>query len=101
GRRPAGWFSGARAALLRIGESVEVVKRAAEEADRDPSGLRFVCRGAVRVRTGGERAPLGGTLDQVRDDIAALAERGITEVFVDLNFDPEIGSPDADPAATR
>jgi hypothetical protein len=27
-----------------------------------------------------------------------LAGQGMTEVFVDLNFDPEIGAPDADPA---
>ena len=101
GRLADGWVSSSRADLLRIGESVEVVKRAAEEAGRDPSALRFVCRGAVRVRTGGDRAPLVGTLDQIADDIAALEERGITEVFVDLNFDPEVGSPDADPAATR
>ena len=25
-----------------------------------------------------------------------LAAQGVTETFVDLNFDPEIGSPDAD-----
>jgi hypothetical protein len=29
-----------------------------------------------------------------------LQQRGVTELFVDLNFDPEIGSPDADPAAS-
>ena len=29
---------------------------------------------------------------------APLAAQGVTEVFVDLNFDPQIGSPDADPA---
>jgi hypothetical protein len=27
-----------------------------------------------------------------------VAAQGITELFLDLNFDPEIGSPDADPA---
>jgi hypothetical protein len=48
------------------------------------------------VRTG-ERAPLVGGLDDIRADLAALAAKGITETFVDLNFDPEIGSPDADP----
>jgi probable F420-dependent oxidoreductase len=101
GRLADGWVSSSRADLIRIGESVEVVKQAAAEAGRDPSGLRFVCRGAVRVRTDGSRAPLVGTLEQIAEDIAALEERGITEVFVDLNFDPEVGSPDADPAATR
>jgi hypothetical protein len=27
-----------------------------------------------------------------------LAGQGVTEVFFDLNWDPQIGSPDADPA---
>jgi hypothetical protein len=53
----------------------------------------------VKVRTG-ERAPLTGTLEQIAEDIAALGEKGITELFVDLNFDPEIGSPQADPQAS-
>jgi hypothetical protein len=53
----------------------------------------------VRVRPAGspERRPLTGTIDEIRADIAGLAGKGITELFVDLNFDPEIGSPDADP----
>lgn len=29
--------------------------------------------------------------------MAELAAQGVTEFFVDLNFDPDIGSPDADP----
>ena len=36
----------------------------------------------------------------MRADLAELAGHGVTEVFVDLNFDPEIGSVDADPAAS-
>jgi hypothetical protein len=30
--------------------------------------------------------------------VERLGAVGVTEFFVDLNFDPEIGSPDADPA---
>ena len=48
----------------------------------------------------GERGPLTGTLDEIRSDLADLAAKGVTETFVDLNFDPEIGSPDADPVAS-
>lgn len=103
GRSCAGWVSSSRADLAVIGESVAVVRAAAEQAGRDPAALRFVCRGAVRVRAAGRagRAPLVGTLDQIRSDFANLAEQGITELVVDLNFDPEIGSPDADPAGSR
>jgi hypothetical protein len=52
----------------------------------------------VRPDAGSDRRPLTGTLDQIRGDFAMLEEQGITELFIDLNFDPEIGSPDADPA---
>lgn len=97
GRLCDGWVSRSRADLRKIGESVAVISAAAEEAGRDPQALRFVCRGAVRRRAAGsdERAPLTGTPDQIRSDIADLAEQGITEVFLDLNFDPQVGSPDA------
>jgi hypothetical protein len=60
----------------------------------------MVCRGAVRIRPAGapDRDVLTGSLAEIRSDFERLAEQGITELFVDLNFDPEIGSPDADPA---
>lgn len=98
GRIADGWVSSSRADLQLIGESVATVRQAAVDAGRDAGALRFVCRGVVKVRADGERRPLTGTLDQIRGDLPALAEQGITEVFVDLNFDPEIGSPDADAA---
>jgi hypothetical protein len=47
----------------------------------------------------GERKPLQGTAQQIRSDLDMLAGNGVTEVFVDLNFDPAVGSPEAD--ATR
>ncbi|WP_285502033.1 TIGR03619 family F420-dependent LLM class oxidoreductase [Actinokineospora sp. NBRC 105648] len=99
GRLADGWVSSSRADLATIGQSVRVVRAAAEEAGRDPDSLRMVCRGAVRVRDNAARRPLTGTFEQVRADFGALAEQGVTELFVDLNFDPEIGSPDADPVA--
>jgi probable F420-dependent oxidoreductase len=98
GRLADGWVSSSRADLVHIGESVAIVKAAAQAAGRDPESLRFVTRGAVRVRGDGERRPLTGTLEQIRSDFADLGAQGITEVFVDLNFDPQVGSPDADPA---
>jgi probable F420-dependent oxidoreductase len=103
GRLADGWISSSRMDLTTIGGSVAVVKAAAAEAGRDPEALRFICRGVVRVResTGDQpRPPLTGTLDQIRGDLGGLADQGITELFADLNFDPEIGSPDADPAVS-
>ncbi|OKI67399.1 TIGR03619 family F420-dependent LLM class oxidoreductase [Micromonospora sp. CB01531] len=102
GRLADGWVSGSQADLKGIGEAVATVKAAATGAGRDPEALRFVCRGAVRVRAASlpDREPLTGTLDQIRSDLGLLAGAGITELFVDLNFDPEIGSPRADPYAS-
>jgi alkanesulfonate monooxygenase SsuD/methylene tetrahydromethanopterin reductase-like flavin-dependent oxidoreductase (luciferase family) len=98
GRLADGWISRSRADLTTVGEAIATIRGAAEEAGRDPDALRFVCRGSVKVRAAGspERAPLAGTLDEIRADMAELAGRGFTELFIDLNFDPEIGSPDAD-----
>lgn len=91
-----GWVSSSRADLTELGDSVAVVRSAAEAAGRDPAAVRVVCRGVVRV---GERdKPLTGSVEQIRGDFADLAGQGVTELFVDLNFDPAIGSPDADPA---
>ncbi|HZD68373.1 MAG TPA: TIGR03619 family F420-dependent LLM class oxidoreductase, partial [Actinomycetes bacterium] len=99
GRLADGWASSSGADLRRIGESIEVVRQAAVGAGRDPDALRFVCRGPLRVRPGGaaDRLPLTGSFDEVRKDLEVLGEQGVTEVFLDMNYDPEIGSPDADP----
>ena len=35
-----------------------------------------------------------------RADFDSLADAGVTELFIDLNFDPEVGSPAADPVAS-
>jgi probable F420-dependent oxidoreductase len=99
GRLANGWISSSREDLSRIDGSVAVARGAAVDSGRDPDELRFICRGVVRVRTG-ERAPLVGSFDEIRADLADLATKGITETFIDLNFDPEIGSPDADPAVS-
>jgi hypothetical protein len=67
--------------------------------------MRIVCRGVVRA---GEEAPvpgrggrvlLSGSLDQIREDTYWLGSQGVTEIFYDLNWDPQVGSPDADPAS--
>lgn len=99
GRLADGWVSASRADLTAMGTAISTIKAAADEAGRDPDALRFVCRGAVRVRPEGERdRMLSGTLEQIRDDMAKLERQGVTELFVDLNFDERIGNPDADPA---
>ena len=91
GRLADGWISSSRTDPSHIDQPIGIVRQAAKEAGRDPDDLRFVCRGVVKV--GAPRAPLAGSFDEIRGDLARLAEKGVTETFVDLNFDPEIGSP--------
>jgi probable F420-dependent oxidoreductase len=101
GRAADGWISASRADLRHIDQPIAVVKRAAEQAGRDPEALRFVCRGPARLGAAGAagRRPLTGSVAEVRGDLDDLRAQGVTEVFLDLNWDPEVGSPDADPAA--
>ena len=99
GRMADGWISSSRADPGTLADSIAVVRSAAADAGRDPASLRFVCRAVVKVRSSA-RAPLTGTLEEVREDLGVLARAGTTEAFVDLNFDPLIGSPDADRGAS-
>ena len=98
GRIADGWISSSRADLTTLSTPVAQIKEAAVAAGRDPESLRFVVRGVLpdTERDG----PLTGTLDEVRADLDVIAAQGITETFLELNFDPEIGNPDADPAAS-
>jgi probable F420-dependent oxidoreductase len=100
GRVAAGWISASNADLRHIDRPIATVRQAAEQAGRDPDALRFVCRGPLRLGPPGERdrRPLTGSVEQVRGDLEDLRAQGVTEVFLDLNWDPEVGSPDADPA---
>lgn len=102
GRQADGWISRSRTDLTRIGDSIQVIRVAAEVAGRDPSALRFVCRGVLKIREAGapNRAMLTGSYDEVRGDLARLEDQGVTEVFYDLNFDPQISGLDADPVVS-
>jgi probable F420-dependent oxidoreductase len=104
GRIADGWVTSSRADLSAIAESIAIVHEAAAAAGRDPSALRVICRGVVRpdeqaLDPAGNRRLLSGSSDQIRADVGWLGGQGVTEVFYDLNWDPLIGSPDADPSA--
>lgn len=99
GRLAQGWIGSSGQDLGRIAESVETVREGAQEAGRDPEAVRILVRVLVDLvddDPGPERQPLHGTREQVLDDLAVLRARGVTEVFVDLNFSPGVGSPDVD-----
>jgi probable F420-dependent oxidoreductase len=107
GRLGDGWLTSSRTDLSKIGTSIAVVKNAAAEAGRDPDALRIICRGVVRAGAevrgpDGARMLLSGDPAAIRADLDWLSDQGVSEIFFDLNWDPQVGAPDADPAeATR
>ncbi len=104
GRVADGWITASREDLTSVGTSIATIKDSARESGRDPEGLRIVVRGVLDLSVdavdGQGRKPLRGNSEQVRADLARLGAAGVTEVFLDLNFDPGIGSPEADPEAS-
>ena len=104
GRIADGWVTSSRTDLAAIRQPVQTVRAAAAAAGRDPDAIRIICRGVVRAGApasapDGSRVLLSGSYDQIRSDLDTLASAGVTELFYDLNWDPLIGGPDADPAA--
>jgi alkanesulfonate monooxygenase SsuD/methylene tetrahydromethanopterin reductase-like flavin-dependent oxidoreductase (luciferase family) len=89
-----GWISSSRAGLAGITRGVQWLRR---YADGRPA--RAVARGVVRLRSqpAEERDLLEGTVEDMTGDLRRLADIGVDEVFLDLNFDPEVGTPAADP----
>jgi probable F420-dependent oxidoreductase len=100
GRLAEGWISSSRFDVADIPAAVETVRRGAAEAGRDPDQVRIVIRGVARLRAqpDADAGPLTGPVDVIRAGLERYDEAGATEVFLDLNFDEEIGNPDADPA---
>jgi probable F420-dependent oxidoreductase len=104
GRIADGWITSSRADLSKIGEAVGVIRSAASAAGRDPAALRIICRGVVLAGAeakgpDGGRRLLSGSYQQIRTDAGWLAEHGVTELFYDLNWDPQVGSPSVAPEA--
>jgi probable F420-dependent oxidoreductase len=102
GRLADGWIAGSAQDLAAIRAPIETVRAGARAAGRDPEAVRIVVRGVVDLLDqdpGGRRRPLRGTREQVLDDLAALRADGVTEVFLDCNLSPRVGSPRVDAAA--
>ena len=104
GRIADGWITSSRAGLTKISEAAGVIRSAASAAGRDPDAVRIVCRGVVLAGEeakgphGGRRL-LSGSYAQIREDAAWLAGQGVTELFHDLNWDPQVGNPSVAPEA--
>jgi probable F420-dependent oxidoreductase len=102
GRIADGWISSSRHDLSKLPGDIALMRDSATQAGRSAADVRFIIRGVARLVDGAGadaagRRPLQGTEAQIRSDLERLTAAGVTEVFLDLNFDPEIGSPTADP----
>jgi probable F420-dependent oxidoreductase len=104
GRLAEGWITSSFADLSRISEAVGVIREAASAAGRDPDAVRIICRGVTMAGAEAEgpdggRRLLSGSFGQIRSDTDWLAGQGVTEVFYDLNWDPQVGNPAVAPEA--
>lgn len=95
GRLGQGWIASSRQDPAGLARCVELVRTGALEAGRDPGDLRILVRVVPDLLDddpGPGRAPFRGTREQVRDDLRAVAARGATEVLLDLNLSPRVGT---------
>ena len=97
GRIAEGWISASRFEATKVPAAVETIRAAARDAGRDPADVRVIIRGSVKVRDADSETALTGTVEKIKHDMQDYADAGVTELFVDLNFDDQIGNPDADP----
>ena len=90
-------FNGGNVPLAQVAPLVKEVRAAAEATGRDPRTLHIVSRGSFVLHDspqGRDRRPLWGTLDEIREDVLRYAEAGLTELFLEGNFDPRGASLD-------
>jgi probable F420-dependent oxidoreductase len=99
GRLADGWISSSRVPGSAIPGAIATIREAAESAGRDPADVRIIVRGSMKLRDADhdDDPTMTGTVDKLKADLDAYAAAGTDEVFIDLNFDEQIGSPDADP----
>jgi probable F420-dependent oxidoreductase len=97
-----GWISSSRVAVDDIAAAIGTVRAGAVDAGKDPDQVRIVIRGVARLRDQPDPAAgaLTGPIEVIREGLDQYAAHGATEVFLDLNFDELIGTPDADPATS-
>ena len=83
-------WAGASGVTL-LGEVVARVRAAAAAAGRDPARFPIVCRGSFNLTpepVGSERRALWGSPAQIREDLGRYAAAGVTQIFLEPNFQP-------------
>ena len=84
-------YTGGNIPLADMRGVVAQLHDAARRAGRDPATLAVVCRGSFHVTdapAGPGRRALWGTVDAIREDLRRYAECGVTELFLEPNFQP-------------
>jgi probable F420-dependent oxidoreductase len=84
-------YTGGNIPLADLEGVVARVRDAARAAGRDPATFPIVCRGSFRLTAaplGAGRRALSGSADEIRDDIRRYEAAGVTELFLDPNFQP-------------
>ena len=84
-------FNGGNVPLGQVAPLVKEIQAAAETAGRDPAMLQIVSRGSFQLHAtpkGPDRRPLWGSMAEIRQDVERYAEAGLTELFLEANFDP-------------
>ena len=84
-------YTGGNIPLTELTATVARVRAAAAAAGRDPARFPIICRGSFNLTTeplGADRRALWGTAAQIREDLARYAEAGVTQIFLEPNFQP-------------
>jgi len=95
GRLGQGWIASSQHDPSTLARCVETVRSGVMEAGRDPQKLRILVRVVPELLDddpGVARAAFHGTREQVLADIRELGSIGATEVLVDLNLSPRVGT---------
>jgi probable F420-dependent oxidoreductase len=84
-------YTGGNIPLAELTATVARVRAAAAAAGRDPARFPIVCRGSFNLTPdplSPPRRALWGSLAQIREDLARYAEAGVTQMFLEPNFQP-------------
>tara|TARA_R110002110_G_scaffold413729_1_gene641559 strand:+ start:40219 stop:41139 length:921 start_codon:yes stop_codon:yes gene_type:complete len=69
------------------------IRQMADDAGRDPQTLEMIVRANVTILPqplGADRVPFVGSIDEIREDIAATREIGAHELLFDPQFSPDV-----------
>lgn len=72
---------------------LDTLRKSADSHNRDFSKLEIVCRSVPAILDEspvGERTPLAGTPDEIKEDILRYDDLGVSEIIFEFNFDPEM-----------